>query len=46
MEARNRATVERLAGVEVLTLPPLAGPDPAGLAAAGAEMPLDRLVEG
>jgi dethiobiotin synthetase len=42
MEKDNRATIARLGGVEVATLPPLPRPDPALLAAAGAQLPLDR----
>lgn len=38
IERSNRATVERLAGVPVSTLPPT---DPASLAAAGSTLPLD-----
>jgi dethiobiotin synthetase len=38
IEASNRATVERLAGVPVVGLPPT---EPASLAAAGASLPLD-----
>lgn len=41
MQRSNRATVERLAGVEVATVPELAGPDPDALAAAGAALPLE-----
>lgn len=36
----NRATIERLGGVPVSTLPELAGPEPAALAAAGCGLPL------
>jgi dethiobiotin synthetase len=42
MAASNRATVARLGGVEVATLPLLPDGSPASLAAAGAELPLDR----
>jgi dethiobiotin synthetase len=38
IEASNRATVERLAGVPVLGLP---ATDPGSLASAGARLPLD-----
>jgi hypothetical protein len=38
IEASNRATVERLAGVPVTGLP---ATDPDSLAAAGAQLPLD-----
>lgn len=39
IEVSNRATIAALGGVEVATLPPLAGPDPAALARAGAALP-------
>jgi len=39
MERSNRETIERLGDVDVATLPPLPGPDPAGLAEAGGELP-------
>jgi dethiobiotin synthetase len=42
MEADNRATIERLGGVETATLPRLRRGDPGLLAAAGAALPLDR----
>lgn len=42
MERDNRATVARLGAVEVATLPTLPRADPALLAAAGAQLPLDR----
>jgi hypothetical protein len=42
MERSNRDTIERLAGVEVSTLPRLSRADPKQLAAAGAGLPLDR----
>jgi len=42
VEADNRATVERLGGVETATLPGLRQGDPALLAEAGAALPLDR----
>ena len=41
MESDNRETVAALGRVPVATLPPLDGPDPDGLAAAGARLPLD-----
>ena len=41
MERSNHDTIERLAGVEVSTLPRLTGADPGLLAAAGAGLPLD-----
>jgi dethiobiotin synthetase len=42
LELDNRATIERLGQVEVATLPLLPRADPALLAEAGAELPLDR----
>jgi dethiobiotin synthetase len=42
MQASNRATIERLGGVEVVALPRVAGFAPAQLAAAGAAWPIDR----
>lgn len=42
METSNVATIADLAGVEVVTLPHLAGPDPALLAEAGARLPVER----
>lgn len=42
MERSNRDTIARLGGVEVATLPPVARADPALLADAGAELPLER----
>ena len=42
MEVSNVATIADLAGVEVVTLPALAGPDPALLAEAGARLPVER----
>jgi dethiobiotin synthetase len=42
IERSNRATIERLAGVEVAVLPRLARADRALFAAAGAGLPLDR----
>jgi dethiobiotin synthetase len=42
LELDNRATIERLGQVEVATLPRLPRADPALLAEAGAELPLDR----
>jgi dethiobiotin synthetase len=42
MEADNRATIARAGGVEVATLPTLPRADVALLAAAGAQLPLDR----
>jgi dethiobiotin synthetase len=42
MERDNRATIERLGGVEVATLPRLPRADPPLLAQAGAALPLDR----
>jgi dethiobiotin synthetase len=39
MERSNRATIADLGGVEVVGLPPVAGPDPELLAAAGATLP-------
>ena len=44
IERSNRATIARLGGVEVATLPHLPTPRPALLAAAGARLPLDRWV--
>jgi dethiobiotin synthetase len=46
MESSNRDTIERLAGVEVSTLPRLPRADLALLAAAGAEFPLDAWLSG
>ena len=46
IERSNRATIARLGGVEVATLPHLPTPRPALLAAAGARLPLDRWVAG
>ena len=45
MERSNRETIERLAGVEVSTLPPLPRADTELLAAAGAELPLDAWLD-
>ena len=42
MERSNVATIADLAGIEVVTLPLLAGPDPALLAEAGARLPVER----
>ena len=42
MERSNRETIARLGEVEVATLPPVARADPELLAAAGAELPLER----
>jgi len=42
MEDDNRATIARLGEVEVATFPTLPRADPALLAAAGAQLPLDR----
>jgi dethiobiotin synthetase len=42
IEASNRRTIERLGGIETATLGPLARADPALLAAAGSELPLER----
>jgi dethiobiotin synthetase len=42
VERSNRATIGRLGGVEVATLPHLPSPRPGLLAAAGAGLPLDR----
>ena len=42
MEHDNRATIAHLGDVEVATLPPLPRADPALLATAGAQLPLDR----
>jgi dethiobiotin synthetase len=42
----NRATIQQLARVPVATLPLVAGPGPAALAAAGAELPVDAWVGG
>jgi dethiobiotin synthetase len=42
MEDDNRATIAALGSVEVATLPTLPRADPALLAAAGAQLPLDR----
>ncbi len=42
MEDDNRETITRLGAVDVATLPPLPRADPALLAAAGAQLPLDR----
>jgi len=46
MERSNRDTIERLAGVGVSTLPHLARADPELLAAAGADLPVDRWLRG
>jgi dethiobiotin synthetase len=40
IETSNRETIERLAGAPVAVLPALAAPEPAALAAAGAELPV------
>jgi dethiobiotin synthetase len=40
MEESNRATISELGEIEVSTLPPLAGPEPELLAAAGRALPL------
>ena len=45
MERSNRDTIARLAGVEVSTLPRLAGPDIDSLAAAGDGLPLDAWLD-
>jgi dethiobiotin synthetase len=42
IERSNRATLERLGGVQVSALPRLAAPEMDALVAAGAELPLDR----
>ena len=42
METSNVATIADLAGVEVVTFPTLAGPDPALLAEAGRSLPVER----
>jgi dethiobiotin synthetase len=42
LEEDNRATIARLGAVEVATLPLLPRADPALLAQAGAQLPLDR----
>ena len=42
METSNLATIADLAGIEVLTLPALRGPDPELLAEAGARLPVER----
>ena len=46
LEQDNRATIARLGAVEVATLPTLPRADPTLLAAAGAQLPLDRWVGG
>jgi dethiobiotin synthetase len=46
MEQDNRATIARLGNVEVATLPPIPRADPVLLAAAGAQLPLDRWLDG
>jgi len=46
MERSNRDTIARLGSVEVATLAPVARADPALLADAGAELPLDRWLAG
>jgi len=42
LEQDNRATIARLGAIEVATLPRIARAEPALLAAAGAQLPLDR----
>jgi dethiobiotin synthetase len=42
LERSNRETIARLGEVEVATLPPIERPEPALLAAAASELPLDR----
>jgi dethiobiotin synthetase len=46
MERSNRDTIARRGGVEVATLPAVARADPGLLAAAGAELPLERWLAG
>jgi dethiobiotin synthetase len=46
MERSNRETIARRGEVEVATLPPVARAEPALLAAAGAELPLERWLAG
>jgi dethiobiotin synthetase len=46
MERSNRQTIARLGSVEVATLGPVARADPALLADAGAELPLERWLAG
>ena len=46
MERSNRETIARLGEVEVATLPPVARPGPELLAAAGADLPLERWLAG
>jgi dethiobiotin synthetase len=45
IERSNRETIASLGGVEVATLPLLAGPDPAEMARAGAALPWRRWLE-
>jgi dethiobiotin synthetase len=42
LQRSNRATIERLGGVEVFTMPLVPVPDPVHLARAGSELPLER----
>jgi len=46
MERSNRETIARRGEVEVATLPPVARAEPELLAAAGAELPLERWLDG
>jgi dethiobiotin synthetase len=46
MERSNRETIAAIAGVEVAGLPRVEGPEPAMLAAAGAQLPVDDWVGG
>jgi dethiobiotin synthetase len=46
IERSNRQTIARLGEVEVAALPPVLHPDPELLAAAGAELPLERWLAG
>ncbi|HEY1566459.1 MAG TPA: dethiobiotin synthase, partial [Solirubrobacteraceae bacterium] len=46
MQRSNRETIARRGEVEVATLPPVARADPQLLAAAGAELPLERWLAG
>jgi dethiobiotin synthetase len=46
IERSNRETIARLGEIEVATLPPVAAPDPATLAAAGESLPWRRWLSG
>jgi hypothetical protein len=46
MERSNRETIARLGSVEVATLGPVVRADPALLADAGGQLPLERWLDG